>query len=124
MQIIPPTLPEYDEFGRPINKRIPTVPSMSGTSLPGNIPAPVIAPTGPTAQSIQPDFSPVHVQPAEATPTQQAIKNLVPPDPHDPALKQSRLRTVLNAIAAGFAGAAGGPRAGIDTAQSLSNQKY
>jgi hypothetical protein len=112
--------PQYDEFGRPIKNVIPP----SAMQLPTIDQALQRAPVSPIATATGPDFSPVNIQPAQPLPSEQVRQGIQPLDPNDPQYKNSRLRIVLNAIASGLAGAAGGPKAGIETADALTNAKF
>src|SRR5205814_8456661 len=85
--------PQLDEFGRPIRQVIPP----TAIPLPSNInrvlQPPAVA-TGATGN--QPDFSPINIQTAQPTTSEQRIQSLQPLNPDDPQYKNSRLRTVLN----------------------------
>lgn len=109
---IPPSPPQYDEFGRLI---------MSPQQImPATVQAPAQAPI-PIQQQSTPNFNPIpHLQMAPATPAQEQNIPLPTPD----QFHNSRLRTVLNAIAGGFAGAAAGPKIGFEVGQNLSQAPY
>jgi hypothetical protein len=112
--------PQYDEFGRPIKNVI----SPSAMQLPTIDQALQRQPVATAPGTTGPDFSPVNIQPAQPLPSEQVRQGIQPLDPNDPQYKNSRLRTVLNAIASGLAGAAGGSKAGIETADALTNAKF
>ena len=67
---------------------------------------------------------PPTIQPVAAQPNQATFESMKAPVATDPQFKNSRLRTVLNAIAGGLAGAAGGPEAGIKVGSALHDSKY
>lgn len=115
-QIIPPDdSVQYDQFGRPVRLSQPP-PAPVGPAVPIYNPA---------ATTPQPELPSINVTPVNPMPHEQQLESLPPiPDPNDPRYHQSRLRTVLNAIASGFAGASGGPKAGLETAESLRNSAY
>lgn len=100
---ITPTGEMYDELGRPLFSRAQQVAPPQQQV--------VVAPTQ------QADYSPVKIAPD--APTAAESQSIKLPDHNDPAFHQSLGRRVLNAVAAGLAGASGGPRAGIETAESL-----
>jgi len=72
----------------------------------------------------QDPFAAIPIKPAPASPAEETIKGMQPIDPNDPRFHNSRLRTVLNAIAGGLAGAAGGPKVGAEVGSTLRNMKY
>lgn len=102
MAIIPPNPDSYDELGRPLF-----------TPVPKQVQQPQIP-------SIQ--YAPVMPVPVTPTTTEQQAMQTAPPDIN--AYHRSKLRTVLDAIAGGLAGAAGGPKAGIETGYQLRNAAY
>lgn len=103
MLMIPPEEPQYDEYGRPIK--------------------PVVAPVMQAPQQpINPNFSPIPIQPSPATPAESQLSNLQLPERSQ--FHNSKLRTVLNAIAGGLAGASGGAKVGLTTGQELRDQPY
>jgi hypothetical protein len=126
--------PELDEYGRP--RLISPVVGMSRMSPPPQIPEPPAQTSlpqysqppqmpSPVAVATGDPFAPIHAQPATPGPYQQQILNrAAPPDINDPQYKNSRLRTVLNAIAGGLAGAAGGPEAGVKVGAGLRDAKF
>jgi len=83
---------------------------LSGIPQTSQVPAPT--------QQI-PNFSPVPEMPA-----QTAQAQIHPLNREDPQYQNGRLRNVLNAIAGGLAGAAGGPEAGIKVGSSLRDMKF
>jgi hypothetical protein len=118
-QIIAPQEDQYDEFGRPLSR--PLYPQYQ---------QPMFAPPpsenmgqGPTIASIPPGYNP---RPAIVPdrPTQGESMPIQMPNYQDPQFRNSRLRTVLNAIAGGLAGAAGGPIAGMKVGEGLRDVKY
>jgi hypothetical protein len=129
-------MPQVDEFGRPLKQFIPpmiqTAPqqpyqipeppmAQQALSIPSPVPQVQSAPQGP-AQIPQ-------IQPTAAGPAQTAIESapvppLAPPQRGDPQYTNGRLRTVLNAIAGGLAGASGGPKVGMEVGTSLRDSKY
>jgi hypothetical protein len=126
--IVPPDeQTDIDQFGRIIRASgaaapVPPAPMVPAPSM--NVPAPTYP--GPSqAQPTVPIPPPPGPSPVAAMPREQQLENALPiPDPNDIKYHQSRLRTVLNAIGAGLAGAAGGPKAGIETAESLKYGAY
>ena len=138
--------PQYDEFGRlvkvgpaaippqaqpsptytgrlqmiPPQAEVPDAPMpTSGT----NLPQPVQLPAALTGQFPQEEVR--QIQPLTALPAQQRLESIqAPPSINDPQYKNSRLRTVLNAIAGGFAGASGGPKVGAEIGSMLHDWKY
>ena len=95
-----------------------------------SIPAPqVSAPQAPQV-NLQ-NLMPVQLQqpkptitPDKASPGESKIAQLVPPDINDPDFKNSKVRTFLNALAGGLAGASGGPKVGYEIGSQLRDQKY
>jgi hypothetical protein len=94
----------YDQYGNPIGSRIS--PSMLRQVMPPNVN--------------------LNIQPALATLGQQQELAKLPEYPQygDPQFRQGKLRTILNAIAGGLAGASGGPQAGILAGQTLRDMPY
>jgi hypothetical protein len=68
----------------------------------------------------EPNFGPYPITPKSLTPTAQ--ENI--PVPRREDYPNSKLMTVLNAIAGGFAGAAGGPKVGMEVGQALHDIPY
>jgi hypothetical protein len=141
---VPPQEAQFDEFGRPLHPIAAAIHNASmgnmGSGFAGQqgpvippTPQPVANPTqqvspqsimpSPVQQPNKPDYSPLQIQPQVPTAAQWQKDNSPPPDPSDPQFKNSRLRTVLNSIAAGLTGAAD-PRAGMQLAGELKTAKY
>lgn len=78
----------------------------------------------PEAMTPQQGIQPVSPLPAQAALAAAPVRSITPPQINDPAYRNSRLRTVMNAIAGGLAGAAGGPKAGIEAGSYLRDLKY
>lgn len=89
---------------------------------------PMIVPQLPPSIQAQPqnypDFSRIPIQAAAPSPAEASMSQLQLPDRSSPEYNNSRLRTVLNAIAGGLAGASGGPKAGLEVGSSLRDAKY
>lgn len=116
-QIIPPFYgEEYDEFGRRIIRPMPASPPLP-TMTPEMIPQQNLQQASlPLFSQMQPPAAPApHIQMAPPSPAM--MENIVPPRMED--YQPGRLRTVMNAIAGGLAGAAGGPQVGFQTGQAL-----
>jgi flagellar motility protein MotE (MotC chaperone) len=120
-QIIPPDQPQYDTLGRPIPP-LPIAPIMQ--QQPAAMPSPIIAPVAQQQQQAPvtippqapaapaaPSFSPLPEGPAQA-----AYRTGVAQIPQRSDYQAHGLHRVLNAIAGGFAGAAGHPEAGRELA--------
>lgn len=124
-QLIPPEIPKFDEFGRIIHPQF-QAPDLS--QFPAQNQQTVIQPTiqstvqGQIQQQPQISFDPVNVP--KSVPTAAERQQIIPPNREDPRFQNSKLRTVLNAIAGGFAGAAGGPKAGVEVGTGLRDAKY
>src|SRR5271157_2296730 len=115
---IPPEIPQYDEYGRRINLPAQQMPNYSLAN-------PAMPPVIPQAQQMPaPDFTRIPISPVVAMPAESRLAGMAPLNINDPQYENSRLRTVLNAIAGGFAGAAGGPKVGMEVGSSLRDAKY
>jgi hypothetical protein len=127
-------VPRYDQYGRYIGYPGQNIDltkdsdkNMVTALWPKNIPPSV--PQVQSAQSAQSASQMPQIQPIAAGPAQAAVESapvppLVPPQANDPQFANSRLRTVLNAIAGGLAGASGGPKAGMEVGSALRDSKY
>ena len=120
-QIIPPDQPQYDTLGRPIPP-LPIAPIMQ--QQPAAMPSPIIAPVAQQQQQA-PAAIPPQAPAAPAAPSfsplpegsaQAAFRTGVAQIPQRSDYQAHGLHRVLNAIAGGFAGAAGHPEAGRELA--------
>ena len=143
MQIIPPDQPQYDQFGRPIPQpgvvsgfnpqhvlnaanatpAQPVIPPQASVltdnlmpqpPIPGPVPISPVPqiPSGPTQRQVEE----ARFTPLSATPAQSAAQTGLP-IPQRQDYQAHGLHRVLNAIAGGFAGAAGHPEVGNQLAQ-------
>lgn len=109
----------YDELGRKIQSPDPNItPVQVASASP-----PIIAPNPPVQSQTQ-QIQPVNIPMASAGPAETQALALSQQMPQIADYPQSRGRTILNAIAAGLAGASGGPQVGLQTAKSLTNVPY
>ena len=128
MTIVPPEMPQFDEFGRPIQK-YPVVNTGAMPVAQAQMPAPVAqapAAQAPVAQMPAPiadQFAPVQLPTVPPNPAQQGITALTPPNREDPQYRNGKFRTIMNAVAGGLAGAAN-PAAGVQVGSALHDMKY
>src|ERR1017187_9097763 len=115
--------PQVSPIPNQIYPQIPEAPVP--VAQPGNQPdatlAHVVAPGGVQQQQ---GIQPVPPLPAQAALEAAPVGSIAVPQRNDPAYQNSRLRTVMNAIAGGLAGAAGGPKAGMEAGSYLHDMKY
>lgn len=128
-------MPEYDEFGRPRRTFIPPVvqpvqPQQLGEPPTAINPALVASSNLQNVQPLTSSGLPIpQVQSADYTPMQAGpatarLESIQPLNREDPQYKNSRLMTVINAIAGGLAGASGGPRVGAEVGSLLHDSKF
>ena len=119
----PAPQPQVSPIPNQIYSQIPEapVPVAQPVNQPDATLARVVAPEAMTSQQ---GIQPVSPLPAQAALEAAPVRSITPPQINDSAYKNSKLRTVMNAIAGGLAGAAGGPKAGIETGSYLHDLKY
>lgn len=142
--ILDPNGPHFDDQGRPIVIPPPGMEHEDLLNIPGQMPGfeatPVKAPSqvqpirsqipqtlGPASQAppaitdtpVKPSQGPL-ITPSEPTSIDTDIEQLRKSMPTPDQFHESRGKRILEAIIAGAAGAAGGPRAGIEVAHELS----
>lgn len=120
--------PELDENGLPIIR--PYSPQINPNAVnpyPQQAPQPYIPQAAPIQQPGMVDSNfghPVPITPAAPTYYENQLSAMRPPQRGDDEFKNSRLRTVLNAIAGGFAGASGGAKVGMEVGSGLRDTKF
>ncbi len=121
-----PTDQELDENGLPryLYRNSALVNSIPQPTIQPQIPAIPQQINTPPVNIQEPSRPAIHIQAAPPMPAQAAQEALKPPDYYDPQYRNSKLRTVLNAIAGGFAGAAGGPKTGMEVGAGLRDMKF
>jgi len=119
----PTPQPQVSPIPNQIYPQIPEapIPSVQPVNQPDAMLARVVAPGAMTSQQ---GIQPVSPLPAQAALEAAPVGSIAVPQRDDPAYRNSRLRTVMNAIAGGLAGAAGGPKAGIEAGSYLHDMKY
>lgn len=115
-----------DDLGNLPIKRLPVItpplvdPNMIQAVQGGN---PLSYTPSPAPPDVVPQVQPVPVN-LHPSVSAQHIASMTPPSINDPQYRPSGLRNVLNAIAGGLAGAAGGPQVGMETGAALRDYKY
>ena len=128
IQDLPPDVLLHDLDGNPVHPKFDPRKTFDQVGVSPEITQPNQVPINqvPSPNPIQPTPAPPQpaIQPAPMTQGQKMQANLVPPQINDSAYKNSKLRTVFNAIAAGLAGASGGAEVGMDVGSRLRDAKY
>lgn len=128
MQLISPQEDQYDIYGRrllpsqpvalPQQEAAPVPPVPLGIGIAGQQQMPSPQPQMP--QTIQP----INIQSNPLGPAGQQLSQIHPLNQDDPQYKNSKIRTIFNAIAGGLAGAAGGPKVGAEIGAFLHDMKF